>query len=474
MKNGHDSLTKNTLMLSVSTLLNKGLLFVMVPLFSRWLTVEEYGSYDVLATYVSLLIPIVTLASSNAVFRLSAEHDEQSFKRFYISNGLLIIAINLIISIFIISVLSVLFGWKNYVAFLLLMTGEVLDNYFQGYLRAIKKLHIYALSRTITVVFSAIMVTFLVRILHLGLDGILLGYAFGFYISNIIIILITKYWNYFSFKAFSLSGSKDLITYSYALIPNDISWWVINVSDRTIIHIALGAMANGIYAIAYKVPNLCSAIFGTFNLSWQEAVIDSMDAKDQERYFNSIYNMVIATLISLCAGILSCNFLLFNYIFDAKYSDSRLYSPILVTAIIFSILAQFFGGIQIGLKRPKANGITTIIGAGINLMVHLSLVWFVGLYAAAFSTLAANMTVSWLRKKMLEKDFKFNISRRNILFGVCYLYFAAAAFLDPPLPLGVFNIFLASVLFVYINKNFVMKILNKIHWFQKITRAEND
>ena len=82
MSKNENRLAKNTVMLSICTLLNKGLLFLMVPLFSRWLTVEEYGNYDVLATYVSLLIPIITLASSNAVFRLTVDKNELDSKKF--------------------------------------------------------------------------------------------------------------------------------------------------------------------------------------------------------------------------------------------------------------------------------------------------------------------------------------------------------------------------------------------------------
>lgn len=462
MSNGKGNLAKNTVILSVCTMLNKGLLFVMVPLFSRWLTIEEYGSFDVLATYVALLIPIVTLASSNAVFRLSVANDKIKFKTFYISNGFFIVAVNLILSVIVISILSMSFQWDNYVAFILLMAAEVLDNYFQGYLRAIKKLNIYGLCKTVTVVFTAVMVTVFVRIFKLGLDGILLGYAFGFYISDVIIILVTKYWKYFSFNSFSIEGIKELISYSYVLIPNDISWWVINVSDRMIINLVLGTTANGIYAIAYKIPNLCSSVFGVFNISWQEAAVDAVNDDDQERYFNSIYNKIIAVLISLCAGILSCNFLLFDYIFDSKYTESRFYTPLLVTAIIFSILAQFFGGIQISLKRPKANSITTVIGAVTNLVVHLTLVWTLGLYAAAISTLISNIAVTLSRKGFLKKDYRFYISRKNIALSVCYLYFVLMSFFSMPLTFNVLNLLMASLLFIYINREFVLSFLKRV------------
>ena len=49
MKN---NLAKNTILLGIGVLLAKGLQFVMIPFFSSWLSVDDYGIFDVLCTYV--------------------------------------------------------------------------------------------------------------------------------------------------------------------------------------------------------------------------------------------------------------------------------------------------------------------------------------------------------------------------------------------------------------------------------------
>ena len=78
-------------------------------------------------------------------------------------------------------------------------------------------------------------------------------------------------------SSISFETVKQLVAYSYPLIPNNICWWIINVSDRTLINIFLGAAANGIYAIACKIPNFCASVFNVFNISWQEAAIDMLN-----------------------------------------------------------------------------------------------------------------------------------------------------------------------------------------------------
>jgi len=456
-------LTKNTIMLSFSSLINRGLMFVMVPFFSRWLTVAEYGTYDVYSTYVTLLIPVITLASSNAVFRLSIDCDSLEKKAYYITNGLFISVVNLIVAILIITFISIKIQWIYYFPFIVLLRAEIFDNYFQGYLRAIKKLNIYAICKTATVIVTVIMVTLLVKKCNLGLYGILYGYASGFVRSSLLIFFRTKYWKWFNINSLSFNGVKELISYSYPLIPNDISWWVINVSDRAIINFILGDIANGVYAIACKLPNLCSSIFGLFNTSWQEASVDMVNNEEGKAFFNNIYNNMFVLLMSLCMCIISSNFIFFDYIFDAKYTTARLYTPILISSVIFSMLSQFFGGIQISLKQPKANGITTIIGAIVNLSVHVLLIKRLGLFAAAISTLVSNICVAFLRKNKIKNYFSLKLNKINYICIFAYLYIFSVSYLKiENLWFNIINLMISAGFALIFNKNIVVKIIKKL------------
>ena len=175
------------------------------------------------------------------------------------------------------------------------------------------------------------------------------------------IVFLTSYWKYISQVEFSIEKIRALISYSWALVPNDICWWIIGVSDRQIIFRFIGAAANGIYAIAYKVPNLCSAVFGVFNISWQEEATSSISRADRLQHYNNVLNKMVSLLLALCIGIISCNFIIFDYIFDSRFSSARLYSPLLISSVIYNVVALFYGGIQISLKRTKANGFSTIM-----------------------------------------------------------------------------------------------------------------
>lgn len=453
------NLSKNSVLLLIGTFLNKGLQFIMIPLFSRWLSTEDYGSFDLFSTYVSLMIPVVTLACSEAVFRYGIEKDNPAEKSIYISNGFAIVACNSVIMAIVILILRSAFNWTLAIPFFFMALGEILNNYVQGYMRSIRKLNIYSFCTALSTFCIFISSTIFVLVLDMGLTGLIWGYAIGYLIGDFTVVIITNFPQYFNVKSIKLSGIKELVAYSYVLIPNNICWWIINVSDRTIINLVLGASYNGVYAIAAKIPNLATAIFSVFSISWQESASDMADSNERNFYYNGVLNKICCILIPLCAGILACNFILFDYVFDTRYYEASLYTPILVTSVIFYTLSQFFGGIQISLKRPKANSVTTIIGAIVNLTVHIALVNMIGLYAAVISTITANVVITVARVYMLRKDIVFHVEKKVLLLALLYLYFAIMCYLNLPMIFNIINLAIAAVIFALSNFNMIKSIL---------------
>lgn len=455
------NLAKNTILLSIGTIMTKGINLLMIPLFSSWLSTEDYGSFDLLCTYVSLLIPFITMSSSDAIFRFSVDKDDEKEKRRYISTGFIITAINAIVFCLAIAVLGVVGHWNMMTPFITLLVTELFNNHLQGFMRALKKLNVYSFASVITTLGIAIAVTIFVRGFNLGLSGIVYGYALGYLIGEIVLILVTRYWKYLNFSLVSIKTVRELIGYAYPLIPNNICWWVINVSDRTLINLFLGNASNGIYAIAYKIPNFCASIFNVFSISWQEAAVDLLNSDDRNNYYNNVYNQTVATMISLCGGLLALNYFLFQYIFDVRYYEAKLYSPILITSVIFGALTQYFGGIQISLKRTKENGLTTMIGAAINVIIDLMLIIQIGLYAAALSTLVANMAICTIRYIRLTKEVHFKLDGKTWMFVVYYLYLLFMSYWCGTFGLSFLNLLISCIMFCIINRDFIIKLLRK-------------
>lgn len=452
-----NSFQKNTIWLTIGTILNKGLQFFAVLFFSRWLSIEEYGKFDLLYTYVSLLIPLITLSTQEAVFRFSVSEENESIKQKNISSVFIFDIINYLVYL---CIAFIVIGRNNtilYFTFSFYLITELWSVYLRGFLRAVKRLDIYSFALALQTIFMFVCVAVFVYGYHMGLIGILLGYAIGTLIGDLILSIWGGWGKYFNAKKISKKQIKKLISYSLPLVPNEVSWWVMTASDRQIINIFYGNAANGIFAIAHKIPALCSVIFNMFAISWQQEIVTKVE-NNEDSDAVGVLNKMLIILLSMCSCLLSGSFIFYHFFFDVKYFEAIFYSPILIASAVAMAISQFYGGIQAAYKRTKSTGITTIVGAVVNVVIHLALINKIGLYAAAISTLGANIVIIVLRVISIRDVFKTKIKKETGLVLLIFVYFFITTYFVNNMNFNWINFIFAILVTVFINRNLIKKL----------------
>ena len=104
--NREKKLFKNTIILTIGTICTKGILFIMTPFFTRWLSQEDYGVFDLITTYIALLIPLTSLEIGHASFRLLMDNRN---KENIITSSIFITFISCILSSFLIIIICILY-----------------------------------------------------------------------------------------------------------------------------------------------------------------------------------------------------------------------------------------------------------------------------------------------------------------------------------------------------------------------------
>jgi O-antigen/teichoic acid export membrane protein len=183
-----------------------------------------------------------------------------------------------------------------------------------------------------------------------------------------------------------------------------------------------------------------------------------MGDADREEYFNRMYNAIVKVLISICCVVLSLNPLFFNFLFQRDYFAAFYQAPILISAVVFASIANFYGSVFVGFKDTRKIGLTTTLAALVNVAAHLSLIQSVGLYAASLSTLASNLFLALLRFAFVSKRVKLKLRAGTKLYFLIYCFFFATAYVN------VFYVtagacFLSASLFLLSNKNYFLKAL---------------
>lgn len=410
-------LTKNTIILLIGKFCTQFISFFLLPLYTSLISTAEYGTIDLLTTYISLLAPVLTLQLENAVFRflIDARGNEKE-KNVIITNTMITMFISIAIFILIYSIIIIFFKFKYMYMFPIALIITILSSIFLQISRGLGDNINYAIGSVIagagTVLFN---VLFLLGF-KLGAISLFLSLIFANLLCVIYIFIAKKLYKNFSFKFKDKNKLKEMLKYSIPLIPNGIIWWIIGVSDRTIVTFVYGASLNGIYAIAKKFSNLVINIYGVFNMSWTESISTHINEDTAGDYISEIFKDITNFAILICSIIILGVGVFFEFLIDSSYGAAYQYIPLLFLGAIFNIVSSFLGSIYIATKKTSEVAKTSILAGIINIVVDILLIKSIGLYAACISTILSFIAISIYRLIDLRKTLKISLNLKAILF----------------------------------------------------------
>lgn len=413
-------LVKNTFIILIGKICTQFLSFFLMPLYTNILSSKQYGTFDLIITYISLCIPIITMQLDMGVFReLIDVRDNQLEKNRIITSGFISILfqLSIFLSLFFLINFFVKIPYFIYIVFCTVFTA--ISSYFLQISRGYGDNTDYSIASVIAGVSTLTFNIFFLVILKFGIDGMLLSMGLGNLLACIFLFFKCKIYKSINLNFYDKQKHKALLKYSLPLVPNSLIWWIINVSDRTIITLFLGTATNGIYAVSNKFSNVLIQIFNVFNLSWTESASLHINDNDKDVYFSDIFNTVIKIFSSICILLILVLPIIFELLIGKDYSEAYIYIPLLLIGMIFNIIVSFIGSIYVSLKLTKKVAMTSLYSGIINIVINLILVKYIGIYAAIISTILAFMTMSIYRYLDVQKYVKIKLCLKPTLVIVC-------------------------------------------------------
>ncbi|GAB3784013.1 oligosaccharide flippase family protein [Spirosoma horti] len=452
--NTPNKLLQNTLIYSIGNLGSKFLAFFMVPLYSFFLNKSELGYYDVLLTFVSLLVPIVTLQISEACYRwlMDSENNHET-KKLAISNSFIFLLVS---EIFFVCIYVIIIQFKNVdyaIYFLFILLLSCLIPYLQQSARGLGDNYSFSLSGIINALTLLIFSVSFLYFFSLGLKGLLIATIISNFITAIFLICKIRLYKLVYLSKVSLSTLKDMLNYAWPLIPNAVSWWMINASNRFLILLFLNVEMNGIFAIANRFPSIILIVNTIFMLAFQDQVIAEVGNKKVN--YDKIFDLFVRFEFSVIFIMISMSRYLLKLIVDPKFYDAWKYMPLLYISVAFSSFCAFLGTGYIREKKTKGIFYTTLIGGVVNLVISYILISKIGLYAPAVGTLAGFICVWIFRIYQTKVFFPIKINAVTLIalllltFVYCYLSFKGDGRVD------LFLIVSAIIFFTYLNKELI-------------------
>ena len=305
---------------------------------------------------------------------------------------------------------------ENAYFLLLYVILQVFTALFLQFVRGLGESVKYTVASFISATTTTILNVIALVILKMGLQGLFVSTLSAQIVTLIYLIFASKCWEYISPKNIHLSIFKSVGTYSIPLIPNNLAWWVVNASDRTIIAHFLTTAANGIYSVANKFPNVFISFYNILNLSWTETVSLHYGDEDRDEFLTETMTSLFKLFAAACFGIVACMPFVFPIMVNLKYSAAYNQILILMYAMLFRVLVGLYSCVYVAQKNAKKIAYTSISAAIINIAVDLILINKIQVFAASLSTLIAFLSMFIVRYIDVNKTVHMKI-RKPIIIG---------------------------------------------------------
>lgn len=458
--NREKALAKNTFIIAIGTFLPKFSSIITLPIITGGLTKAEMGTYDLISTLVSLFLPVATLQIQSAAFRflIDVREDEKETKRI-ITN---IISFILPTSLIALTILYLCLGNVSLVIrwlICLYFFSDILMLSTQQIVRGLSNNKLYSAS-SVTISFSnMLLIVLTISVGKQGLVGVLASITIATTIGLILLLVKGHILSKIDLSLLSRKTLLEMLSYSWPMIPNSLSNWVLSFSDRAVLTAFMGLEANAIYSVANKIPALFTTVQGTFVFAWQENASLASKDSDADTYYAEMFDSIFGILVGIMALLIAATPILFWLLIRGDYKEAYYQMPILFMGMLFSSMASFIGGIYVAHKKTRSVGVTTILAAACNLVIDLVFVHKIGIFAASISTLVSYVFLTIYRMVDVQKfqKVKFNTGRFCLLIALLVLM-CAICWIDT-VALNVLNIILGCIIAVVVNRKIMKSIL---------------
>lgn len=456
-------LLKNTFIIFLGKFSTQFLTFLLLPLYTRFLDSSDYGTIDLIMTYITLFVPFITIQYEMGTFRyLIDNRNDKNQQNRIIYNSLKFFLNVTLLCLLIMLILFLVIKIKNFYYIVMCIIAMMYSNLLMQIARGIGKNTDYSITCFIIGVSNIILNIIMIILFKYDGKSILISSFLSNIIGTLYLFFKLKIYKNIDKKLDDIKVTRDIIKYSWPLVPNTISWWLINASDRTIVTFLIGSSANGIYAISTKFSAIISSILNIFNLSWTESASLHINDDDRDEFFSNVNDDILRLMSSVCVLLISFMPILFSIFINEKYIDAYQYIPINILASFFNCIVSIYSSIYIAKKMTKQVANTSFFAALINIIVDLALIKTIGLYAASVSTAIAYIVMSIYRSIDLKKIVKIKYDIKLIVSIVIIFSLSIFLYYQHNIICVIINVLLTVLYSIIANRKILASINRKI------------
>ena len=394
----------HTMIYTAGIILGKVASFIMLPIYTHYLTPADYGILELLGMTIDVIgmITGVGLVSGLFKFYSTAETTPEkhsvistsalgvvglatasSFVGFLVAPELSRLVFGAAVDPLYLRLFFVIYFLQNfeYVPFLLI--------------RAEGRSGLFVTLNTLKLLLTLSLNILFVVHLHMGVRGVLIG---GIIAGSVVALGLSTYLIRRVGLGFSLHWFRQLLAFGRPIALWSIGSFVLVFSDRYFLNHYVSTAAVGIYSLAYKFAFMLSALaHSPFEMIWDAERYEIAKQPDAHRTYARVflYMNVLLGLVGLAISLFVKDFL--RVMSDPAFLSAYRLVPLIVAAQVVFTWGGFwnFGILITGKTRAMGEGAIFLVV--VTMALNFALIPRFGMFGAAWATfIAYSVRFAWI------------------------------------------------------------------------------
>ncbi|MBC8312925.1 MAG: polysaccharide biosynthesis C-terminal domain-containing protein [Candidatus Cloacimonetes bacterium] len=414
---------KHSAIYGIGSIATKLIGIVLLPLYTKHITVSEYGILGILEITIVILAQVLIFGQPNAYMRF---HNLNEFREKRKST-----LFTTFISLFSIAILLNIIGYffaNNFAAYFsnpteftiyfklcfAVISLRIINRLFLADLRIKEKSIFYALANILKIVVILGLNIYFVAFAKIGIKGILFSYLIG---DGILFLILFPKMISEMMPKFDSKILKSALRFGFPLIFASLAGMLLNMGDRYLLKILVNYEEVGLYNLGYKIAGILNVLLiQSFALGFLPIVYKIFQQKGDKRFYSKLQTYFVFILFWAGLGLaFFSKELIETFTLNPDYWLAYKIVPIIILAYIFGG-AKYVVNLGLYLKnKTKYVAYNTVFVLILNVILNFLFIPKYKMMGAAVATLISFIVLYFITYFTANRFYKIPYENMKIL-----------------------------------------------------------
>lgn len=400
--------------------------FIMLPVYTRFLTPADYGVVALLILMVSLIELLFGARLFQAVPKFYYDQDDEQRSRSVVSTALLLTSAISAVTVFAViafrnPVSGVFFGSSQYghlvAIFSVMILTQALELYSLGFVRIQKRPWLFVGAGAVKLVLQLGLNIWLVVMLEWGVLGVAVSNAAA---SIVFSAGMTFYTLWHTGLTFSREIAKKMLIFSWPLWLSGLAGLYVGSSNRYFIRIFSSLDDVGLFGLAAKFGTIITLLVWTpFSQYWQVERFDIYRQSNPLPVYQSVFKMISMLLVAVGLGIAIFADPIIRLMAAPEFHSAGKAVPFLVFSGIFHCLTIFTNFSFLVKEKTSWMTYNSYATAVVATVFYFALIPVLGFIGAAQALLIAEVVQFLIAFYLAKRCYDMELSLRPLAIYLC-------------------------------------------------------